>query len=374
MMKMGKFKKIIYATSTLAGTIIGVGLFALPYITAQVGLGVMLAYFLALGILVVIIHLLYSEVALNTPDYLRMTGYAKIYLGSWGRRIGMFAAIIGLFGAILAYLIVGGNFLHTLFSSVFGGSEAVYVFLYFIVGAGLIFWGIRAVSRIEFLGLLLFFAVLALIFFRGSALINVSNLTAKALDPGNLFLPYGAILFSLWGASLIPETEEILGEDKRYLKKAVFSAVTLSVIVYLLFTFLVVGITGVKTSEEAVAGLKAQLGDGIVVLMILFGLLTTFTSFIALGLTLKKVFHYDLKINKTLSWAIACFVPFILYLAGFKNFIKVIGFIGGVMLAIEGVLIILMYQKIKAGKRWLTYPLILVLGLGVLVQIVYFLK
>jgi len=37
--------KTIYALATLSGTIIGVGLFSLPYITLKVGFWVMLGYF-----------------------------------------------------------------------------------------------------------------------------------------------------------------------------------------------------------------------------------------------------------------------------------------------------------------------------------------
>ncbi len=76
-------KKVFYAVSMLSGMIIGVGLFALPYIAAQVGIWTMLGYLLVLTILVVIIHRLFAEVALDAPDFLRLPSYAKIYLGEW---------------------------------------------------------------------------------------------------------------------------------------------------------------------------------------------------------------------------------------------------------------------------------------------------
>ena len=43
------FKKFIYPISTLSGTIIGVGIFALPFVTLKVGFWVMLGYFFILG-------------------------------------------------------------------------------------------------------------------------------------------------------------------------------------------------------------------------------------------------------------------------------------------------------------------------------------
>lgn len=104
--------KLIYAIATLSGTIIGVGLFALPYITLKVGFWVMLCYFLVLGALVILIHSFFGELALKTPDFKRLPGFAKFHLGNWGERIALISTILGIFGAILAYLIVGGGVLN----------------------------------------------------------------------------------------------------------------------------------------------------------------------------------------------------------------------------------------------------------------------
>ncbi len=164
---MSRLKAFVYSLSTLSGTIIGVGLFSLPYITSRVGPWIMLGYFLVLTSLVILIHQLFGEVALKTPDFLRLPGYAQIYLGKWGRRTALISNILGFLGAILAYLIIGGEFLGTLLSPFLGGGILLYTFVYFLVGAGLIFFGIKAVAKVEFWGLILFFVVLGAIFFRG---------------------------------------------------------------------------------------------------------------------------------------------------------------------------------------------------------------
>ena len=108
-------------------------------------------------------------------------------------------------------------------------------------------------------------------------------------------------------------------------------------------------------------------------LALCFGLLTTFTSFIALGLTLKKVFWYDLKIGKNIAFAITCFIPLVLFLIGIKQFIPIISFVGATMLGIDGILILLMYRKIKP-KQILVYPLFLILFGGIIYEIIYFIK
>jgi tyrosine-specific transport protein len=379
--------KSILAISTLSGTIIGVGIFSLPYITSKVGIWIILAYFLILGSLAVLIHLFFGEVSLKTPDFKRLPGFAKIYLGNWGQNLAYISIILGIFGALLAYLIVGGKFFTELLSPIFGGNSLVYTLFYFIIGAALIFFGIKAIAKVEFWGLILFLAILFAIFFRGKLFITIENLFPSP-NLSYIFLPYGIILFSLWGADLIPEVEEMLaptpkfgmgvGGEKKALRWIIPISILIPIIIYLFFIYLILGITGSQTTESALTGLRSVLGDGIFSLALCFGLLTTFTSFITLGLTLKKVFWYDLKIRKTISWAITCFVPLIIFLIGIRSFIPVISFVGAIMLGIDGILILLMYRKIVSPsskfKSFLVYPLILILITGIISEIIYFVK
>lgn len=378
----GKFSKMIFATATLAGSIIGVGFFSLPYITSQVGLWIMLAYFLVLGLLVVSIHSLFGEVALKTPDFLRLPSYAQIYLGSWGKITALLAIAFGFFGAILAYLVIGGGFLTNLLFPIFGGSSLIYTLLYFSAGALLILFGIKAISKVHFLGISLFFIILIIIFLKGLSSLRLENLFVNNHHFGfeNLFLPYGAILFALWGTSMIPEVEEMLGENKYLLRKIIPIGVLIPAIVYLLFIFMVLGITGANTSSEAISGLKNYLGSGIVSLAFLAGIITTFNAFLSTGLTLKKTLWYDFKIPRNIAWAITCFVPLFLFLIGLKDFIKIISLVGGVMLGIDGILILLMYRKLQVKtqssklKSFLVYSLVPVLLGGIIYEIIYFFK
>lgn len=367
-----KISNSVYAISTLSSAIIGVGLFSLPFITSRVGIWVMLSYFLILGFLVILIHYLFGEVVLKTPDFLRLPGYAKIYLGNWGKGAALISTVFGFFGAILAYLIVGGEFLTGLLSPIFGGNNLFYTFLYFLAGAGLIFFGTKAISKVGFWGLILFFIILAIIFVRGFHFLKIQNLFMGSYNTTDLFLPYGSVLFSLWGASTIPEIEEMLKENKSLLRKIIPVSILIPAIIYIFFIIMVLGITGAGTSSEAISGLKNFLGDGIVSLGLFFGVLTTFTSFIVLGLTLKKTLWYDFKIPKNLAWGISCFIPLFLFLIGMKNFIQIIGFVGGVMLGIDGILILLMYRKLT--KKKFVYPLILIFLVGIAYEIIYFLK
>ncbi len=368
-------KNFIYALSVFLGTIIGVGFFALPYITTRVGLWTILFYFLFLGLIVIFLQLLFAEVVMRTKDQRRLPGYARLYLGKWGERIASITTVLGLSGAMLAYLIVGGEFLRSLFSPIFGNNILIYTFIYFIAGAILIYFGIKSIAKIEFFAVTLLIVILLIIFGQGFNLIGIENLFN--FDPAYIFLPYGVILFSFWGMALIPEIKEMLFKKERELKKIIPLAVFISAMIYLFFIFIVVGITGEGVSKDAISGLRGYLDNWVIGLALLFGILATFTSFITIGLTLKKVFWYDFNLPKNLAWLIACFGPFILFLLGMRDFIMVIGLVGGVMLGIDGIIIILMHfkaktkgEKLPAWKlslsRPLAYFLILILILGII--------
>ncbi len=375
---MSKLKKFIYPVATLSGTIVGVGLFSLPYIASKAGFFVVLAHFFVLGIVVSMIHLIFGELAVITPDFKRLPGFAKYYLGKWGAVLSSASAAFGAFGAILAYLIVGGSFLESLLSPILQiQGNLFYTLVYFTAGAVLIFLGIKIIAKIELWALILFFITLLLIFIKAHNIINPKYflLSPKQLNLSNLFLPYGAVLFSLWGAVLIPEIEEMLGKDKNLLSKVIPVAILIPIIIYIFFIYLVLGITGPETTESALTGLHDYLGGGLINLTLILGVLTTFTSFITLGLTLKRVFRYDLKMNKNLAWAITCFPPLIVFFLGIKSFITVISLGGGLALGIDGILILLIYQKVKGRKALpLTLPLISLFILGFLLELIYFIK
>jgi len=133
----------------------------------------------------------------------------------------------------------------------------------------------------------------------------------------------------------------------------------------------VIGLSGSGTTESSLVGLKEFLPVGLFRISLLFGFLATFTSFIALGLTLKKVFCYDLKVDKNLSWLITCFLPLSLFLLGVRSFIGVISLVGGVMMGIDAVLILLMYRKIKGS--FLVFPLIIIFLGGIIYEVINFL-
>jgi len=376
---MAKFKDLktfLYSWGVLTNTIIGIAIFALPYAAVKVGLPLALFYLAVLGFVVSMIHWMFGELALKTPDYKRLVGFAGIHLGRWAQIVAVGITIIGFFGSLLAYIIIGGKFLYEFCAPFMGGSETLYGIAYFAVGALFVYLGINFISRFEFWGMAVFLAILAILAITGAPLIKMENLLAQTGTMRDIFFPYGPILFAFWASSSIPEIEEMLGRNgsKRMLGKVVAASGITAFLTYAIFIFLVVGISGANTAESSLEGLRQALGNNVASMLFFFGFITTFTYIVITGLALKKIFAYDLKINKTLSWAIVSIIPIWPFLSGLRDFMMIFSFIGGVFLAIDGILIILMYQKIRPDRKAITWPLLLILAGGIIYELSYYIK
>jgi len=366
-------KSTIGAIFVMTGTIIGVGFFALPYLTVQVGIPVMLFYFIVIGGLIALVHWCFGEVALNTPDFLRLPGYCEHYFGKLGKGLAFWISVIGSYGSILAYLVIGGKFLHNILGNVLGSSDFIYCLIYFLFGVILVALGTNSVRNISGIdvAILLFFIIYLASF--GRHYFGIGSLLTTSPSWNNIFLPYGPILFSLWGATMIPEIEEMMRDNKRYLKKAVVVGVIISIIFYLIFSILVSGLTGQNTSDDAISGLKAIFGSQLVLIGSIMGLITTFTSFVAIALTQRKIFNYDLRLKKGTSIILVFVVPLALFIIGFQDFIGIISFFGGVAMGLEGILIMMMYYKVSK-RIWLALPLTLIFLGGMVYEIITVLK
>lgn len=368
-------KKYFLALSTFAGTTIGVGLFGLPYAAAQAGFWPMLFYFFFLGLIMILVNLALGEICLRTPNQHRMPGYAEIYFGKKTKLLSMASGMVGLYVGMVAYIVVGGIFLNNLLNPIIGGNVLVYSLIIFTSASFIIFLGSNTIAKSELISVIIFFLILIYFFIIGGDHIRPDNF--QTFDIKNIFLPYGIILFSLAGASAIPEARELLGNKANLLKSVIVVGTLIPIITYILFIILVLGITGPATTDAALTGLKITLGEKALIAGFIFGLFTTFTSYISVGLTLKKMFWYDFKFNHFTAWIWATMVPIILFFAGLNNFILIAAFSGAVTMGIDSILIFLVYLKAKKiGKRQpeynlklskvAIYPIILILLIGII--------
>jgi len=352
------------AIAILIGTVIGAGVLGIPKIIADLGLVAGIIEILLLGGLVLITNLFLGEIVLSFKTCNQLTGYAEKILGKKGKTAMAISMIGGIYGALLAYIIVEGRVL----GAIFNINPFLVSIVFFMAAAIAVYLGISFIKSSELimssiiLGIILLLAILSLPF------ISLTNIT-----PFNIIgiLPaYGVILFAFLGAAAIPEMRICLAKQKQKLKSAIIIGSIIPFIIYAIFAIVVVLVTGLSTTEVATIGLGETIGLHMVLLGNLFAAFAMATSFLVLGLALKDMYHLDYKINHFVSWLLACFPSFILFIVGIRSFTKTIGITGAVAGGLEGFLIVFMHWKLKA-KRKPEYKITKSILLGLIIMTVY---
>lgn len=380
---MNKFLKnyqMLCAVAVLIGTIVGAGAFGLPFVMAQAGWSLGLFYLIILTGVVILIHLVYGEIVLRTGQDHRLVGYAAKYLGPRAKIFTTLVAFVEYYGSLLAYIILGGEFLRIIFSRFLGGSPDAWVLVFFILAAAAVGSGLKFVSGSELLMTLALVGAVGLLAIKSWPLVDAQNFVG--INWSNWLLPYGVILFALSGSVAVPEMRQILKGQEKKLKNAILLGTLISAIIYLFFAWAVVGVSGAQTSEDAILGLVPYLGRWVVQIGAIFGVLAVFTSFIVLGLNLKNTYKRDYGLGNGWSFLLTCAVPVIAYWLGIKSFILVIGFVGAVAAGLDGIITVLIYLKARQqGERRPEYSLggakilggflILIFSLGLITTLIF---
>ncbi len=336
-------KQFLAAIAILVGTMVGVGVFAIPFAFAKAGFWVGFLFLLLAAGLTLVVDLMFGEIVLRTNQRHQLVGYVSLYLGPWFKRVELFANMLTMYGALLAYMIVSGIFLNNIFSHFWYAPIEVYSAVFFGIIAILIAWGIRTVASIELILTVFFGLVIVVIAALGIPHISLANFSGW--QPTFWFLPYGILLFAFGGLSAVPLQRDILGSNPRALRRAIFWAVGLVGILYLVFAGTVVGVSGDITTPDALSGLFDTLGETIILLGSLFGIMTITTSSLSIGTALTKMFHTDYRIRMRTAWLMTVIPPVVLYFTGMRTFIDIIGLVGAVAAGIEGLMVVLVYRK-----------------------------
>ncbi|MEK7159395.1 MAG: aromatic amino acid transport family protein [Patescibacteria group bacterium] len=329
------------AVAVLTGTIIGAGVLGLPFVIAKLGALPGLAMLLVLGLASLILNLMFAEVILRTRYRHQLAGYARKYLGKFAFTLETVSFLVGGFGALTAYLIGEGKVL----TALFGGSEMTNALIFFVVTAIILFAGLKILKVFELWMVLALLVVVFSIFIFGFSSVDLSNY--KNIQMNGWLVAYGVILFAYGGAASIVPLREILRGHEQQVKRAVIVATVIPIVVYILFSLIVVGVTGLATTEVATVGLGEKLGQYMIIFGNLFAFFAMGTSFLTIGNTLKEFLHYDLKLSRIVSWVLTLIVPLSIFLFVARGFIDTLGVVGGLAFGLSGIILVLMFWRAK---------------------------
>lgn len=376
--------KLWLASATLMGTIIGAGVLGIPYVIAQSGLLFGIINLLVIGFALLVLHLCLGEISLRTKGLHQLSGYMQKYLGKWGKHLMAFSMMVGIYGAMTAYIIGEGEILSKIFSFL-PIEPGLWALIFFALVTVIIFIGLKATGRAEMIvTTLMILVVLAVGVF---AFNQIDPIHYTNVHWQNFLLPYGVILFAFVGTAAVPELREQLAKDKKKMKKAIVLGSLIPIALYLIFTLVVIGLVGLSdfntlapNERIATVALSVYADPYLGLAANIFAAFAMFTSFIGLGLALREMYRYDFNFKKIWAFALTIIPPLVIALSGLTHFIAVIGFTGAVAGGVDGILIMLAYWKArKHGERKPEYSLrigkpitallIIMFALGILYQI-----
>jgi len=346
----------------MAGLIIGAGVFVLPYAFAKAGVFWGSVHLIVALLVVYFLHQWYGEVSFYTKGNHRFVGYVGMYLGKRAKFFATITTLGAYYGSLLVYGIMGGIFLVN-FTSLFNGHTVYFLTLIFFAAGGLMaLFGVSRIAEINFYLTLPIFGFIIYLLIYAFPHIKVENFfsSGNLLMNKNWFLPYGVWLFSLTGFSAIPPTRDIFADSPvGKFKKVISISLFLAAVSYVVFILAVLGVSGPLTTQDAFSGIRTILGDGVMAIGSIIGLLCIFTSYIASAMDTKNMFRYDYKIPHFSAWLAATVPPVVAYIImtakNIDGIVSLLGIIGSFGMGLLGVFIILMRHKIigvlKAGDK-----------------------
>lgn len=356
-------KRSLYATALLVGSTLGAGVFGLPYAFAQSGWLIGAFTLVFVGALLLVLQLINTELCLQTPGRHRIVGLVGRYLGTRWRWVATIL-FFGLgWGILLAYAILGGAFLFELLAPVFGGNVSTYSLIFVVIEAILVLAPIKRAASIELIIgslLLILFVVLIL-----SGVPFIEWHQVVAVDVTHTLAPYGVVIFALASLGVAPEIHDIFGEKYEYrMPKAIVHGFLILLLLYLAFTFVIVGVNGIETSENALSAYVPILGSLAFLVGSVVGLITIGSISLMVGEQVKDTLRIDLGASKVMAWSLTWAIPVALFLFGVRDFINVISFTGAVFTALLAVCILLTYERMRGTiccrrhcfvvPRWMT--------------------
>ncbi|HNU96243.1 MAG TPA: aromatic amino acid transport family protein [Candidatus Magasanikbacteria bacterium] len=325
----------------ITGMIIGAGVLGIPYVVAQSGLIPGLFYIAVLGTVMMLLNLMVGEIAIRTNQELQLPGFAGKYLGGWAKALMSFIIIFSGYGVLLAYIIGEGEVL----SALFGGLPEFWSVLFWFFGSLVIWLGLGVLKKVQkYLSFIVISIIIGLSFFLFKKF-NVETLSY--VNPANIFLPFGVVLFALHATPAIVEAHALLPGSQKHFKKAIIIGSLIPMVVYTLFVLAVVGMNGQSVTEVATVGLSRQFGPFFAFLVNIFAAIAMGTCFMGFGTALKQTLIWDHKINKYLADIAVILVPIIIFALGARSFIGVLEIVGGLFVSVESILLILIYTAAK---------------------------
>lgn len=313
------------ATSIIIGHGVGSGILSVPYLAAHNSLREILLIIGFCYLFNVVLHLIIAELSYNNGGAQFISCLdAELFSGKL-KKIFTWAAfaLLGLSVVFNVSAFLTGA--AAVFRSWFGLPDALGMLIFYIVGAGVVFIGMKLVGICEKIAVGSMIAVVGILFI-ATLTAGVSPLPGGWHGISNALALFSMVSFSLSAVMSTPQVVKGLEGDTRRIRLAIAAGLAINAALILLITLMTLLGAGENITEDgALVDLAAHLGGWVSIVGYVFTLLALATSFWANTLNLRDIINEQTRWGLRQSWLAAslpCLAIAFFGLASFVGFTR----------------------------------------------------
>jgi amino acid permease len=334
------------ATSLMVGAGVGAGIMAVPFLAERVGL-VGLALVLPVAWAASsLIHLMLAEVLFRTGRDHQIVELMQFYLlrGRIGRWLlwTLFAFLSIAFLANLAAYVSGAG---EILAGLAGIDRHLAEFLVYVISAGVVFFGLKAVGIAERFGALALVGLVVAIGV-GAAPLPFHIPLGPSGSVTQWLAFYGMVMYALWTFYSVPQVVKGLGLDRRGAVRAILAGLGINGGLTAVVALVALGISNGVT-EVAIIGIAERIGPWAGLIGSLFIASSLVTSYWSVSLALADILRERTGISGRLAWLLATLPSLLILWIGAWQFLEWLRLAAGATAIVVALITIPMYQQAR---------------------------
>ncbi len=341
------------ATSIIIGHGIGAGILSVPYLASKNSFRAVSLILAFCYLFNLVLHLVIAELSLNNDGAQFVKCFDReLFSGKLKKMFTWLAfALLGLSVLFNVSAFLTGA--AAVFRSWFGLPDAAGILLFYVLGAGVVFVGMKLVGICEKYAVAAMAAVV-LILMVAVLRSETAPLPMARAGLNNALALFGMISFSLSAVMSTPQVVKGLNGDVKRIRGAIAAGLGVNAgLIFLITIMTLLGAGSAITEDGALVDLSRRLGGWVSVIGYIFTLLALATSFWANTLNLRDIIHEQTDWNLKLSWLAATAPCLALALLGLSSFVGFTRF-ASLIQVVTGVGIVWAYhlsRKRTGGSR-----------------------
>ena len=343
------------ATSIIVGHGVGSGILSVPFLAAHNSVREILLIIAFCYIFNVVMHLIIAELSYNNNGAQFISCFDRELFTGKIKKILTWAAFITLGLSVIFNVSAFLTGAAAVFRSWFGLPDYVGMLIFYAIGAGVVFVGMKLVGICEKI------AVMSMVGVIGILLVATFMKDMCALPTGwhgikNALALYSMVSFSLSAVMSTPQVVKGLEGDVKKIRGAIAAGIAVNVgLILVITTATLLGVGKGISEDGALVDLAGHLGGWVSIVGYIFTLLALATSFWANTLNLRDIVHEQTKWNIHMSWLAASLPCLAIAFFGVSTFVGFTRF-ASIIQVVTGVGIIMAYNLSR--KRTGESPLV----------------